>query len=426
MADGPTPMTAIEHLLRDLAPQVLAVLARRHGDFADAEDAVQEALIAAAEQWAASGVPANPSGWLYHVATRRYTDRLRSEIARQQREHDTAVLWAENAFIPPPDVEVVPTTDDTLTLLLMCCHPVLTTASAAALTLRAVGGLTTTEIARAYLVPSATMGQRISRAKHAIRQSRVPFAMPTLSDLPRALVSTMQALYLLFNEGHTASSGDALLRIDLSAEAIRLTRLLHALVPSHGEVAGLLALMLLTHARRDARTGPHGELIPLDEQDRTRWNRTDIAEGIRLVEQALTSDAAGPYGIQAAIAALHAEAPDTATTDWAQILALYTVLEHMTGNPMVSLNRTIAVAMVDGPHAALSLLDTVAQNAQLADHHRVDAVRAHFHDMMGNHERAAHHYRLAAERTTSLPERHHLIAKAQRARHRVDAAQPME
>ncbi|HEY0928993.1 MAG TPA: DUF6596 domain-containing protein [Gemmatimonas sp.] len=408
-------MTSIEHLLRELAPQVLGVLTRRHGDFAAAEDAVQEALIAAAEQWVTNGIPANPSGWLYHVATRRYTDHLRSEFARQQREQDTAVVWAENAFVPPPDVDVTPDRDDTLTLMFMCCHPALTTASAAALTLRAVGGLTTNEIASAYLVPSATMGQRISRAKQAIKQAGATFAMPAPGERTRALESVMQVLYLLFSEGHTASSGDALVRTDLSAEAIRLARLLRDVAPDHPEVTGLLALMLLTEARREARTGAQGELIPLDEQDRTRWNRASIDEGTALVEQAFAKGTAGAYTIQAAIAALHDEAPNTVNTDWPQILALYSVLEGISGNPMVSLNRAIAVAMVHGPASALSVLDTLAQDVRLTDHHRLHAVRAHFHDMAGDHEQAARHYRLAAERTASLPEQHYLIGKAQRA-----------
>ena len=406
---------AVGRLLRDLAPQVLGAVARRHGDFDAAEDAVQEALVAAATQWPAEGIPKNPRGWLYHVALRRITDHLRSEMARRRREDAVASqVWAEWAFVPPPEVEIGVDGDDTLVLLFMCCHPALTPASAIALTLRAVGGLTTTEIASAFLVPEATMAQRISRAKASIKASGVPFGMPTAAERAERLRAVLHVLYLIFNEGYTSSAGPYLQRTDLSNEAIRLTRVLHGLLPDDGEVTGLLALMLLTDARRAARTGPSGELIPLDEQDRTLWDRELIAEGIALVSAALSRGAAGAYQLQAAIAALHDEAATAEDTDWPQILALYGLLERMSDNPMVSLNRAIAAAMVHGPEAGLRLLEALDADPRLAGHYRLDAVRAHLHERLGDPERAIAHYRAAAERTASLPERDYLLIKAAR------------
>ncbi|HXH05247.1 MAG TPA: sigma-70 family RNA polymerase sigma factor [Vicinamibacterales bacterium] len=414
MSPGPTTAD-VGRLLRELGPQVLGAVARRHGDFAAAEDAVQEALIAAAAQWPAAGIPARPRGWLYHVALRRLTDRLRSEMARRRREDAVASeIWAEWAFVPPPEVEPGVEQDDTLVLLFMCCHPALTPASAIALTLRAVGGLTTAEIARAFLVPEATMAQRISRAKQSIRASGIPFAMPSDRERAERLAAVLHVLYLVFNEGYTSSAGPQLHRTDLSGEAIRLARLLHRLQPDDPEVAGLLALMLLTDARRAARTGPGGELIPLDEQDRTLWDRGLIAEGIALVSAALTKGPAGPYQLQAAIAAVHAEAACVEDTDWAQILALYGLLERMTDNPMVALNRAIAAAMVHGPAAGLEMLEALERDGRLAGHYRLDAVRGHLLERAGERERAIAHYRAAAERTASLPERNYLLAKAAR------------
>ncbi|HEV2733717.1 MAG TPA: sigma-70 family RNA polymerase sigma factor [Longimicrobiaceae bacterium] len=405
----------IEHLLRDLAPQVLGAVARRHGDFAAAEDAVQEALIAAATQWPARGVPENPRGWLYHVALRRITDHLRSEMARRRREDAVATeVWAEWAFVPPPDGEVGVDGDDTLVLLFMCCHPALTPASAIALTLRAVGGLTTAQIASAFLVPEATMAQRISRAKQSIKASGVPFGMPAGAERAERLGAVLHVLYLVFNEGYTSSAGPDLHRTDLSNEAIRLARAVHALLPGDGEVAGLLALMLLTDARRAARTGPAGELIPLDEQDRTLWDRRLVAEGVELVSVALARGPVGPYQLQAAVAAVHDEAPRAEDTDWPQILALYGVLERMSDNPMVSLNRAVAAAMVHGPAAGLELLVALDADPRLRGHHRLDAVRAHLHETAGDAERAIAHYRAAAERTASTPERNYLLLKAAR------------
>jgi len=405
----------LQHLLRDLAPQVLGAVARRHGDFAAAEDAVQEALIAAALQWPASGVPANPRGWLYHVALRRITDHLRSDLARRRREETVAgELWAEWAFVPPPDVEVGVDADDTLVLLFMCCHPALTPASAIALTLRAVGGLTTAQIANAFLVPEATMAQRISRAKAGIKASGVPFSMPEGAERAGRLGAVLHVLYLVFNEGYTSSTGATLQRPDLADEAIRLSRAVHALLPEDGEVAGLLALMLLTDARRAARTGPGGELIPMDEQDRSLWNPALIAEGVALVSAALSRGAVGAYQLQAAIAAVHDEAARAEDTDWPQILALYQVLERISDNPMVSLNRAIAAAMVHGPRAGLELVAALDGDARIAGHYRLDAVRAHLHERAGDPARAIAHYRAAAERTASTPERDYLTLKAAR------------
>lgn len=403
----------VEHLLRELAPQVLGAVARRHHDFATAEDAVQDALVAAASAWPRDGVPKNPAGWLYHVALRRLTDHVRAELARQRREETVgSEVWAEWAFVPAPDSDVNVEEDDALTLLFMCCHPSLTTASAIALSLRAVGGLTTAEIASAFLVPEATMAQRISRAKQSIRSSGVPFELPSDAERDTRLAAVLHVLYLVFNEGYVASEGASLHRVDLSTEAIRLARMLHALLPSEGEVAGLLALMLLTDARRDARVGGTGEMIPLDEQDRSRWDHTMIDEGISLVSRALSSASVGPYQLQGAIAALHDEAASFAETDWAQILALYEILIGMSDNPLIALNRAVAAAMVRGPHAALALVDELDTDPRIRGHHRVAAVRAHLHEMSGDMVAATEQYRLAAAGTRSIPERDHLLLKA--------------
>lgn len=407
--------TTVGHLLRELAPQVLGVVARRHGDFAAAEDAVQEALIAAATKWPAGGIPDNPRGWLYHVALRRITDQVRSEVARRKREDAVAgEVWAEWAFVPSPDAEVGVDRDDTLVLLFMCCHPALTAASSIALTLRAVGGLTSAEIARAFLVPEATMAQRISRAKQSIRSSGVPFEMPTDAERTERLGAVLHVLYLIFNEGYTSSAGSDLHRTDLSNEGIRLARLVHELLPDDPEVQGLLALMLLTDARRAARTGPAGELIPLDEQDRSLWNHAMIEEGVALVSSALPRGAVGPYQLQAAIAAVHDEAPRHEDTDWRQIAALYEVLLRLADNPMVALGHAIAVAMVEGPAAGLELLDALSGDARIAGHYRLDAARAHLLERAGDRERAIGLFRAAAERTMSVPERNYLLMKAAR------------
>ncbi|MGA2590169.1 MAG: RNA polymerase sigma factor [Bryobacteraceae bacterium] len=403
-----------EHLLRELAPQVLGAIIRRFRDFTAAEDAVQEALVAAAVQWPREGLPDNPRAWLIQVASRRMTDYLRSEMARRRRE--TAAAMQLDQLAPPPGSENETDQDDTLILLFMCCHPALTPSSAIALTLRAVGGLTTLEIANAFLVPEATMAQRISRAKQNIKASGVPFSLPTNQERAQRLRAVLHVLYLIFNEGYTASGGAQLQRPELSREAIRLTRAVHNLLPDDPEVAGLLALMLLTDARRAARTGPDGELVPLTKQDRTQWDREAISEGIALITAALSKGSIGAYQLQAAIAAVHDEAARAADTDWPQILALYDLLKPMTDNPMVMLNHAIAVAMVDGPYAGLKLLDALDADGRLAGHHRLDAVRAHLLEMAGDHEAAMERYRIAAGRTTSLPERNYLMTQAARLR----------
>jgi RNA polymerase sigma factor (sigma-70 family) len=408
---------AVGHLLRELGPQVLGAVARRYDDFAAAEDAVQDALIAAARQWPVAGLPDNPRGWLYRVAIRRLTDHVRSESARRRREDAVASqVPADEMVAPAPDHEIGPDRDDTLLLLFMCCHPALTPPSAIALTLRAVGGLTTGEIASAFLVPEATMAQRISRAKASIKASGVPFVLPGEEDRASRLGAVLHVLYLMFSEGYASSGGPALQRIDLSNEAIRLTRALCAQLPNDAEAAGLLALMLLTDARRAARAGPRGELIPLDEQDRSLWDRQLIAEGKTLLHEALPRGVVGPYQLQAAVAALHDEAARAEATDWPQILALYGLLRQMSDNPMVALNHAIAAAMTHGPAVGLELLTALDADPRMAGHYRLDAVRGHLFERAGDRTRALDHYRAAAERTASIPERDYLLTRAARLR----------
>lgn len=404
----------VEHLLRTLAPEVLGAVVRRFGDFAASEDAVQEALLAAARQWTEEGLPERPRAWLIHVAARRMTDQLRSDIARRERE--AFVVRQEWPFRDPGanEADCAPDDDDTLALVFMCCHPALTPSSAIALTLRAVGGLTTAEIARAFLVPEATLAQRISRAKQTIRASGIPFEVPSGRERDARLASVLHVLYLIFNEGYTASSGDALQRIELSDEAIRLARAVRALLPNDGEVAGLLALMLLTDARRAARVGPNGELIPLEAQDRSRWNRDAIDEGVALVSAALCGGSVGAYRLQAAIAALHDEAARVEDTDWPQILALYGVLKQIADSPMIALNHAIATAMVHGARAGLDLLDAIDASGGLAGSHRLDATRAHLLDRAGDRQGAIARFLLAAGKTASLPEKNYLTAQAAR------------
>src|ERR1700677_1709317 len=316
--------SAIEDLLRELRPQVLGALVRRHGQFEGCEDATQEAILAAAAQWPAAGVPDNPRGWLMAVASRRLIDQVRSDHARREREVARAIEMA------PEDV---PATDDTLVLLFLCCHPALTPATQTALTLRAVGGLTTAEIAHAFLVPEGTMAVRISRAKQSIKSAGSQFGLPPPEEWEQRLGVVLQVLYLIFNEGYTASSGTNLYRAELSGEAIRLTRIVHRHLPDHGEVAGLLALMLLTDSRRRARRGPGGDLIPLAEQDRTLWDGGLIDEGTELDSAALARSPLGPYRLPAAIAGVHAEAGEAEATDWPQIQLLYKILERIAPNP---------------------------------------------------------------------------------------------
>jgi RNA polymerase sigma factor (sigma-70 family) len=392
----------VDSLLRELAPQVLGILTRRHGDFAACEDAVQEALLAAAVQWPESGVPDNPLGWLVTVASRQRIASWRSDSSRRRRELAVAAMEPGAGAVPGPAA------DDTLILMLLCCHPDLTTSSQVALTLRAVGGLSTAEIARALLVPEATVGQRISRAKQKLRAVR--FELPEADQLPDRVIAVHRVLYLIYNEGYTASSGPSLYRADLTAEAIRLTRELHLLLPGDGETAGLLALMLLTEARRPARTSADGALVPLADQDRARWDAALITEGVDLITATLATAPVGPYQLQAAIAAVHDEARAAADTDWMQILVLYDHLALLMPGPMITLSRVVAVAMVHGPDAALAELDAAAP--ALNGHHRLHAVRAHLLDMAGEADAARDCYRLAARLTLSIPERRYLEARA--------------
>jgi RNA polymerase sigma factor (sigma-70 family) len=400
---------SIEDLLRQEAPQVLSALTRRYGHFDLCEDAVQEALLAAATQWR-SGIPDSPRGWLLTVASRRLTDQLRAESARSRRE--AAVVSADALVGPPADDERPADRDDTLTLLFLCCHPSLSPPSQVALTLRAVGGLTTAEIARAFFVPEATMGQRISRAKQRLRGT--DFTVPPGTEWAPRLGAVLHVLYLIFNEGYTTTSGPSLHRPDLTREAIRLTRGVHRMLPDDGEVAGLLALMLLNEARRAARAGPGGTLIPLEEQDRSLWDRQAIAEGVALVSSALAAAPLGPYQVQAAIAAVHAEAPTAKDTDWPQIVKLYDVLLRIAPNPMARLSHAVAVAMVDGPAAGLALLDQLDGTSRAAVGHRLDAVRGHLLDLAGDPSAARGAYLAAARATTSLPEQRYLQARAAR------------
>jgi RNA polymerase sigma factor (sigma-70 family) len=401
-----------EHLLRKLAPQVLGVVARRFPDFSSAEDAVQEATIAAFTQWPQEGVPDNPRGWLIQVACRRMTDHVRSEIARRERE--TAVAAEAENLPPTVEIEADMDPDDTLILLFMCCHPALTPSSAIALTLRAVGGLTTAEISNAFLVPEATMAQRISRAKQTIKASGVPFRLPAPHERAERLPAVLHVLYLIFGEGYASSIGSHLQRLDLAQESIRLTRNTKTLLPDNAEVAGLLALMLLTDARRAARTGPDEELIPLDKQDRSLWDRVEISEGIALLTAALAKGSVGLYQLQAAIAAVHDEAERVEDTDWPQILALYELLKRVAPSPMVTLNHAIAAALVHGSAKGLELLRALDCDPRIAGHYRLDAVRAHLFERMGDHEAAIKHYRIAAARTTSIPEQNYLMTQAAR------------
>ena len=400
---------ATEDLLRELAPQVLGVLARRHGQFEECEDAVQEAVLAATVQWPDGGVPDNPRGWLVTVASRRLIDQVRSDQARRERERATA------AEVIPADV---PDTDDTLVLLFLCCHPALTPASQTALTLRAVGGLTTAEIARAFLVPEATLAARISRAKQRIRAAGSSFSLPDGAEREERLRVVLHVLYLIFNEGYTASSGSELHRADLAREAIRLTRTVHAQLPGDGEVSGLLALMLLTDARRAARTTPSGDLVPLDEQDRARWDRGLIDEGTELVKASLATPALGPYQLQAAIAATHADAATAGETNWPQVHALYLIMERVAPNPMVTLNRAVALAEIAGPPAGLALLSALDSDERLAGHHRLLSVRAHLLEKAGDTAGAREHYRRAAKSTASIAEQRYLESRASQVRTR--------
>ncbi len=409
-----TEMSAIEDLLRGLAPQVFGAIVRRYGHFNTAEDATQEALIAAAMQWPRDGIPDKPRAWLITVAARRLTDLLRSEQARHRREESVVQWimpdqrWAPAANRPAAEA------DDTLILLFLCCHPALSPASQIALTLRAVGGLTTAEVARAFLVPEETMTRRISRAKQRIKDSGLPFRLPPDAERAHRLGAVLHVLYLIFTEGYASTAGPNLYRTELAAEAIRLARLLHGLLPDEGEVTGLLALLLLTDARRSARAGPQGELIPLAEQDRRLWNADAIAEGVALITAALPKGPPGPYQLQAAIAALHDEAPSAEAIDWPQIVALYELLLRIADNPVVALNHAVAVAMAHGAPAGLALLAKIQADARIADHHRLHAVRAHLLEMAGDRAGARDAYEAAARHATNLPQQRYLQARAAR------------
>jgi RNA polymerase sigma factor (sigma-70 family) len=411
---------ALEELLRELAPQVLGVLVRRYGQFGACEDATQEALLQAVARWPAEGVPDNPRGWLVTVASRRLIDEVRSEHARRRREVDHAADISPAQHLEDAAQEA----DDSLVLLFLCCHPSLRGPSQIALTLRAVGGLTTAQIAAAFLVPEATMAQRISRAKQTIKASGARFVMPAPAERDARLHVVLHVLYLIFNEGYAATAGPDLMAPQLAAEAIRLTRMLRRSLPDDGEVAGLLALMLLTDARRAARVGPDGDLVPLDEQDRTRWDADLIAEGVALVSEALPKGHVGPYQLQAAIAAVHDETSTMEATDWPQILGLYDLLRTIAPNPLVSLNRAVAVAMVAGPAAGLEALRPLEADPQLATYHRLLATRGHLLEMSGDCAGAAASYGEAARRTTSLAERRYLAARAMRLR-RKESSRPM-
>ncbi len=417
-------MTPLEELLRELAPRVLSGLTRHHRDLGACEDAVQEALLAAALKWPKEGRPEDPRAWLFQVANRRVVDTVRADTARRLREQVVVSLVPPDEQLALAADEAAAEHDDTLELFFLCCHPSLTSASAIALTLRALGGLNTAEIARAFLVPEATMAQRLSRARQTIKRSGVPFVDDAAELGPAArerdrrarLTSVMHVLYLVFSEGYVASSGVELQRIDLSSEALRLCRMLRQLVPDDAEVAGLLALMLLTDARRDARTGPSGELIPLDQQDRSKWNRKAIEEGSRLISETFARGPVGAYQVQAAIAALHDEATSTDTTDWPQIVALYALLLRMADNPMVALSHAVALAMVQGPEAGLERVEELAKDARLAGSHRLEATRAHLLHRAGRRAEAIVAFERAASRTASTAERDYLRLQAARLR----------
>jgi RNA polymerase sigma factor (sigma-70 family) len=406
---------ALEDVWRRESPHVLGALLRRHGDLADCEDAAQEALEAAARQWARDGVPGNPRGWLIRVASRRLIDQARADRARAGREEAVAVAQPSDAFTSPgPDVAQAGATDDSLRLLLLCCHPALTRASQVALTLRAVSGLSTAQIAAAFLVPERTMAQRLMRAKATLRAGAARFELPLPSALPDRVAAVLDVLHLVFNEGYARSAGDSLVDAALTEEAVRLTRELRRHLPDHDEVAGALALMLLTRAREAARTDGRGDLIPLSEQDRRRWDTEPIAEGVGILERVLPRGHVGRFQLQAAIAAVHAESPTWEETDWLQISLLYEMLERTAPSPAVTLNKAVAVGMTAGPRHGLSLVDGLLDDPAMRRHHRTHAVRAHLLELAGDVEEAARGYARAAQLTASLPEQRYLNARARR------------
>lgn len=409
----------IEHVLRNETPHVLGALVRRFGRFELAEDAVQEALIVASRRWADDGVPDDPRSWLIRVGYRRMIDLIRSERAARRREEEAAS--ADPVLVDPtgPAPRVVDH-DDSLQLLLLCCHPALSEVSQVALTLRAVGGLTTAEIAHAYGTTEATMGTRISRAKQTLRKAGARFEIRDDDDVAARVAVVMRVLYLIFNEGYTVTAGDRLTRTDLTAEAIRLARMLHALLPDETEASGLLALMLLTDARRAARTDRQDELVVLDEQDRAQWDEGLIAEGQQLIERAWRQERVGPYQLQAAIAATHAQARTAVETDWPQIAALYLWLERLQPTAPVRLARVVAVAEAFGSRRGLDLFEQLERDHQLMGDPlvagRAHAVRAHLLDRLDDHDRADDEYRAAAALTENEPERRYLLQRARRSR----------
>jgi RNA polymerase sigma factor (sigma-70 family) len=422
-ATAPVGARQLEQLWRDCAPTVLAALTRRYGDFDTAEDALQEALLAAAQQWPAEGLPADPTAWLITVASRRLVDQWRSDQARAEREQLVASRTPPEEFLAPAadsttaadTADSANAVDDSVALLLLCCHPALPRPAQVALTLRAIGGLNTAQIARAFLVPEPTMAQRISRAKAKLKQAGARFSAPPPHELPDRVAAVAQVLYLIFTEGHTSTAGAGLYDVSLTDEAIRLTRQLHRHLPDAGEVSGLLALMLLTDARRAARISADGALVPLAEQDRALWDQARIREGVGLIEAALPAGPVGPYQLQAAISAVHAEATRAEDTDWAQIEALYRMLERLAPSPVLTLNHAVAVAMLDGPAAGLRMLEPLLDDPRLRRFHRLHAVRAHLLELAGHGEQAQASYATAARLATSIPEQRYLNAAAARA-----------
>ncbi|MGI5232806.1 RNA polymerase sigma factor [Actinoallomurus sp. CA-142502] len=397
------------------APHVLGALLRRYGDLGDCEDAAQEAAEAAASQWPVDGVPDNPRAWLIRVASRRLIDRTRAESARARREALDLARRPDDAGLAPGADEVPGTeVDDTTRLLFLCCHPALSRPSQVALSLRAVAGLSVAQIAAAYLVPVRTMTQRLSRARATLRDAGARFAMPSDEELPARVAAVLDVCHLVFTEGYTRTSGETLVDVELAEEAIRLTRQVHVALPGHDEVTGALALMLLTHARLPARTDSAGDLVPLAEQDRSRWRRGLIAEGVALLEETLPRGHVGRYQLQAAIAAVHAEASTYQATDWMQISVLYDMLSRVAPAPTVTLNHAVAVAMAHGPTVGLALLDPLLTDPAMRRHHRLYAVRAHLLELNGEVEAAAENYRRAAQVTTSLPEQRYLNRRLRR------------
>ncbi|MFE6864815.1 RNA polymerase sigma factor [Nocardia sp. NPDC057668] len=407
-----------EGVVRDVwrreSPHVLAALLRRHGDLGHCEDAAQEAAEAATVQWDRDGVPTDPRGWLITVASRRLIDRVRADRSRAGREEAVAAAQPRDAHTAPAaDRAPIGDSDDTLRMLVLCCHPSLSRPSQVALTLHAVCGLGTAEIAAAYLVPTRTMTQRLTRARSTLRSAGAVFELPSRADLPARIAAVLDVCHLLFTEGHTRSTGSALVDWSLTAEAMRLTRQLHCAIPDHDEIAGALALMLLTDARTATRTEA-GELVPLADQDRSRWDRDLIAEGVAILERVLPRGHIGRFQLQAAIAAVHAESPTWQDTDWPQISILYAMLDRVAPGPFVTLNRAVAVGMERGPAHGLALLAPLLDNPSMRRHHRTHAVRAHLLEMLGDRAAAIESYRRAAQLATSVPEQRYLNDRARR------------